>query len=347
MSSCHVEYKTGDAISTTFLNNGLTLGTSGYYALDIVKKAKFKAQTPKRIRVKKSGYSNYRVMEGVLEPAEFEIETVCQSGKPLAWVHACATTGASDYTHALTIPTVQQPTSAAGALPKLGLRLEGQASDTNAKEIVDLIGCVVTELTLEVSEEGVATWMIKGLAAWVLRGQTKISSVAADPTTTIYQWGHISEKFTFTTGGVAVGLLIKGFTARWTLEFEPISYALIASSYRVCQSFLLTNWDFTVELRGRPYFDGTVVSVKTFLSTSVAALGATIFTFAPTRTTTTDLISYSMSLMQPAEKQDVFVLDRESNGYEELTVNLETKEDSVLTASVCDQVAETSYENTA
>lgn len=347
MASAHCEYKIGDDISTTWLNNGATLGTSGFKALDVLESFKFVSQTPKRARVKKSGFNNYRVYEGVREPAEFEIVTKANSGIPLVFVHGCATT--ATYTHTLNIPaiTAQQPNSTAGALPKLAFRVEGMASDTNAKEIVDLIGCVITELNLEMNEEDVGRWTIRGTAAWILRGQTKISSAASDVTTTPYAWAHVVDLITFTYGGTAIGFNIKGFKLSWKLEWEVVAYQTVATIYTVASSMLLKNWDFSATLDGLPYQDGTAVNVKTWLSTAVASLSATVFTVNPTRTTSTDDISYSMSLMQPAEKQENLSLSRESSDYERMSIELETKEDHVLTGLVHDALAESFYENTA
>jgi len=344
MSSAHVEFKVGDDISTTFLNNGATLGTSGFHALDVLGKVSFTAQVPRRIRAKKSGVGNYQDFEGVLDPVELKFTCKCNCGIPLSWVHACSTTGG---VHTMTIPLIDQPTSAATALPKLGFRVEGEASDTNAKEIIDFIGCVVTELQLTIEESGVAEWNVTCLVAWVLRGQTKISSPATDPATAVYAWGHFAQTYTFTYGGVAVGLALTGITATWRLGWKPIENGIIATTYRVYQSFLLESWNYNVELRGKPYGDGTAINIRTILSTALASLSALLFQFIGQRTATTDTIEYQCSLLQPETGQEALSLDRTSDGFEELTVKLETKADYAITAEVNDALAEAFYENTA
>ena len=110
---------------------------------------------------------------------------------------------------------------------------------------------------------------------------------------------------------------------------------------------MLEAWDYKVELRGRPFADGSAVNLHTILSTSLASLSALLFEFIGQRTATTDTIEYKCSLLQPEAGQDALNLDRTSDGFEELTVKLETKADYAITAEVNDALDETFYENTA
>lgn len=362
MPNGHVSYWSGSGIATDQMHNGVTMGTSGSMVADVcIKCGPIRTQAKKKTRLKKSGFANHRVYEGMLEPAEFEFMFAAMSAVPLSWVHA--SDNADDASgerddHPFTIPTAQQPhISATGttAIPAIAFRVESENA-TNANQQLDLLGCVVTELQLIVEDNGLAEWHVRGKCSMALAEVTKLSSQPSDPTTVRFGWHHYSTTALTATSTVkswsarAITLTPKALTATWTLEWEPIAPGYKATSYFVYTNWLLKNWDYSVELKGLPYEDGGTTTSVYALSrqpmyavlTPYALDCYVTYTWALTRTATTDVISYSFDKMT-YELENSTEDDRESSGYREVTLKLGTAEGAAITASASDLLEKAYY----
>ena len=217
-------FKVGAEIATNMLNNGATLGTTGttFHASEMLVSIGTEHQHKERTRKKKSGFANYRTFEGMLKPAKVVMKFQAQTGVPLSWVTGSHTTGS--YTHAMTIPAMQQPNFGSASpttqIPALCIRIE-QLSGTYANDVVDLLGVVITQLQITVEDGGIAEYNIEALCYMVLPGVSKITSnQPADLSQACFAWQHLVTTFTYNSK--TVGLHIDSVQLTIKLKWQNI-----------------------------------------------------------------------------------------------------------------------------
>lgn len=206
------------------------------------------------------GYDAKRLVSKIFKPAPFRAKARAMTGIPMYWaagVCATSTTPATNTLHTITKRTWLDVTNTNPHALWLALHVE---RGSTAKQIFDLFGVVIDEVTLSCdTEQVVAEWDIQGRAAYVEQ-QLHASSLAASGSMTSqpyhvnyepFKWMDCqSSGITFTYNSIPVAATIYGVS--WTIRnIDPIMDQPDSNGYMSRASYKMQEHEIRLRVKPR------------------------------------------------------------------------------------------------